>query len=268
MKSPKPGARPGLPHPSRIPPVLQPAQRQPAAHLVRAVSSPAVTVAGGGALQRRPLPAPPVPPNGGTIQPVNWRQAGIAAGLAVGAYGLYRLGRTAYNWWGGGNAGGNAGVNNAAPNNVAVNNPPPQQVGGQHTRNLLNNFLAHRQADNPDLRAHSNVVDPNRAEPQYDRVVNGVTFRINRGHAFRDHATGVTTNPRFSGSVEVIEDAIIQDVLRRLNNGGLPPVRGIAQPGTGLLFRHIPIRYNAVQAGGRIMISDYMVWQGNLNDLT
>jgi hypothetical protein len=50
-------------------------------------------------------------------------------------------------------------------------------------------FLKRRLAANrPD--ADLTVVDKNRSEVQYTKVYEGVTFTINRGHAYKDHATG------------------------------------------------------------------------------
>ncbi|QDV42183.1 hypothetical protein Enr13x_20260 [Stieleria neptunia] len=96
----------------------------------------------------------------------------------------------------------------------------------------------------------------------------GYTFQVSRGHAYRDHATGPATNPRFSGPDKSVEKAIMDDAIRRIEANAIPKVTGIASPGTGVLVHGVPIRYNLVRikkgaAGFMYMISDYMVWQGD-----
>ena len=122
----------------------------------------------------------------------------------------------------------------------------------------------------------SHVVSPPGAEER--RMVNhgGQWFQINRGHAFRDHATGPATNPRFSGPDKATEVAIMNDIIARIGGAGLPAIVGIATAGTGVWVHGTPIRYNVIQlaprpgTGGQplYMISDYMVWQGDPNALT
>jgi hypothetical protein len=131
------------------------------------------------------------------------------------------------------------------------------------------NFFRERVAQNTGHLNAFNVVDAQRPQPQYNTSRDGRAFTINRGHAYLDHATGPKTNPRFSGPPEPVEFAIMDDVNRRLAAGGLPPVTRIALPGTAVLFRHVPIRYNAVTLrDSSVVISDYMVWQGQISDLT
>lgn len=108
------------------------------------------------------------------------------------------------------------------------------------------------------------------AEERRQVVYEGYTFQISRGHAYRDHATGPATNPRFSGPDKSVEKAIMDDAIVRIKANNIPKVTGIASPGTGVLVHGVPIRYNLVRIkngkGGSdfmYMISDYMVWQGD-----
>lgn len=100
----------------------------------------------------------------------------------------------------------------------------------------------------------------------------GTWFEIGRGHAFRDHATGPSTNPRFAGPDKSIEFAIMDAILDRTSGGTkLPKVQKVANPGTGVKVHGTPIRYCAIGLNGKpdtenkayFMISDYMVWQGD-----
>ena len=127
-------------------------------------------------------------------------------------------------------------------------------------------FLRRRLAANrPD--SDLTVVDKNRSEVQYTKVYEGVTFTINRGHAYKDHATGPTTNARFGGPPDSVENAIMKDALRLYKANMLSKPGKISAMGTGIIFRHIPIRYNAISTGkDKIIISDYMVWQGTISE--
>ena len=138
----------------------------------------------------------------------------------------------------------------------------------EHSNRFNDRFLRRRLAENqPDPGFE--VKDANRAELQYTKMYKGVIFVINRDHAFRDHATGPTTNPRFGGPPESVEAAIIEDAFLRWKNGLLKETVKIAAGGPGIIFRHIPIRYNAIMTDeGSIVISDYMVWQGTVGDGT
>jgi hypothetical protein len=105
-------------------------------------------------------------------------------------------------------------------------------------------------------------------EEKREIVYEGYTFRINRGHAYKDHRTGPATNPRFSGPDKAVEKAIMDDAIKRIEANQVPKVAGIGQPGTGVLVHGTPIRYNLIKikgnTGGDVyMISDYMVWQGD-----
>ena len=133
--------------------------------------------------------------------------------------------------------------------------------------NVFNeNFIRRRLAANqPDPGL--TVIDKNRSEVQYTKVYENVTFTINRGHAYRDHATGPTTNARFGGPPDSVENAIIKDAYLLYKADKLTKPGKIAAMGTGIIFRHIPIRYNAISTGkDKIIISDYMVWQGTINE--
>lgn len=128
---------------------------------------------------------------------------------------------------------------------------------------FLKTRLNKNKADN-DLK----VVDVNRSEVQVTKTVENVKFIINRGHAYKDHATGPATNARFGGPPDSVEAALIKDTLWRFREGHLSKPGKIAHFGTGIIFRHIPIRYNAIvtkENPATIVISDYMVWQGTVN---
>lgn len=130
----------------------------------------------------------------------------------------------------------------------------------------LNRLLERRAVENKSP-LHFDVKDASRPEKQYSTIYKGVMFLVSRDHAYRDHATGPTTNPRFGGPPEVVEAAIIEDAFKRWKAGKLNARFKIAAGGPGIIFRHIPIRYNAVMLDdGYIAISDYMVWQGTVGD--
>ena len=136
----------------------------------------------------------------------------------------------------------------------------------RHSNRFNERFLRRRLAENPQDNSMW-VVDKSRAEKQYSKVYKGVLFVINRDHAYRDHATGPTTNPRFAGPADVIENAIITDAFERWIAGKLNEQFKIAAGGPGIVFRHIPIRYNAIMTEeGKIVISDYMIWQGTVGN--
>jgi len=135
------------------------------------------------------------------------------------------------------------------------------QLGNRFNDRFLRRRL---EANNPNLSFE--VKDPTRDELQYTTMYKGVMFLVSRGHAYRDHATGPTTNPRFGGPPEAVEAAIIEDAFKRWKKGQLKVNFKIAAGGPGIIFRHIPIRYNATEVDGTINISDYMVWQGTVGD--
>ncbi len=136
----------------------------------------------------------------------------------------------------------------------------------QHSNRFNDRFLRRHLAENQPNSSFS-VVDPNRGEKQYETQYKGVLFVVNRDHAYRDHATGPSTNPKFSGIAEGVESAIIEDAFDRWRQGKLTGMTRIAAGGPGIIFRHIPIRYNAtVTDDGKIVISDYMVWQGTVGN--
>jgi hypothetical protein len=116
----------------------------------------------------------------------------------------------------------------------------------------------------------SSVVSKEGQEERREIVYRDYTFQISRGHAYRDHATGPATNPRYSGPDKAVEQSIMDDAIKRIEANNIPPVTGIASPGTGVLVHGVPIRYNLVKIKNpkkadsfSYMISDYMVWQGD-----
>jgi hypothetical protein len=116
----------------------------------------------------------------------------------------------------------------------------------------------------------STVVSRPGEEERRTITYRGYSFTISRGHAYRDHATGPATNPRYSGPDKAVERAIMDDAIRRIEAGAIPKVVGIASPGMGVLVHGTPIRYNLVRIKSKTdpekfdyMISDYMVWQGD-----
>lgn len=116
----------------------------------------------------------------------------------------------------------------------------------------------------------SAIVSKPNMEERREITYRGYLFQINRGHAYRDHATGPATNPRFSGPDKAVEQSIMDDAIARIEAGPLPGVVGIASPGTGVLVHGTPIRYNVVRINNArapgtyiYMVSDYMVWQGD-----
>lgn len=116
----------------------------------------------------------------------------------------------------------------------------------------------------------SAIVSKPGQEERREQVYKGYTFQISRGHAYRDHATGPATNPRYSGPDKSVEQALMDDAIKRIEANNIPKVAGIASPGTGALVHGVPIRYNLVKitnpkatGGSAYMISDYMVWQGD-----
>lgn len=121
----------------------------------------------------------------------------------------------------------------------------------------------------------SHIVSQPGQEERRAILYNGYRFIISRGHAYRDHATGPATNPRFSGPDMALEQAIMDDCIRRIQAGPLPKVAGIASPGTAVKVHGTPIRYNVVRIKSATvpndfdyMISDYMVWQNDPGALT
>jgi hypothetical protein len=134
------------------------------------------------------------------------------------------------------------------------------------TTNQFNDaFLQRRLADNPKGEGFTKKPGGH-SEEQFVKVYEGITFTISRGHAYKDHATGPATNARFGGSPEIVETAIMKDAYWRFKAGLLKGPGKIAAMGTGIIFRHIPIRYNAMVRGDTsIAISDYMVWQGTVD---
>ena len=91
--------------------------------------------------------------------------------------------------------------------------------------------------------------------------ISGQRFQFNRGHGYREHRTGPSTNPARAGTPEAVETAIARDVLRRMQSGetlaGRPPP--IANPGPTVVVNGVTIRYNVIRLpDGRIRISDYM----------
>lgn len=136
----------------------------------------------------------------------------------------------------------------------------------QYSNRFNDRFLRHRFETNK-VGSTFNMVDASRTEKQYITLYRGIVFVINRDHAYRDHATGPITNPRFGGPAEIIETIIIQDAFRRWKEGKLKNNYKIAAGGPGVIFREIPVRYNALMTDeGRIVISDYMVWQGTVSE--
>jgi hypothetical protein len=135
----------------------------------------------------------------------------------------------------------------------------------EHSNRFNDRFLRRRLQEN-DPKLSFDVKDSSRAEPQYTTMYKGVMFLVGRGHAYRDHETGPSTNPRFGGPAEIVESAIIEDAFKRRKKGMLKATVKIAAGGPGIIFRHIPIRYNALEVDGTIHISDYMVWQGTVED--
>jgi hypothetical protein len=108
------------------------------------------------------------------------------------------------------------------------------------------------------------------SEERREILYEGYLFQISRGHAYRDHATGPATNPRYGGPDKSVEKAIMDDAIARIKADNIPKVAGIASPGTGVLVHGVPIRYNLVKIKNKkdpstfvYMISDYMVWQGD-----
>ena len=81
------------------------------------------------------------------------------------------------------------------------------------------------------------VKDPSREELQYSTMYKGVMFLVSRGHAYRGHATGPSTNPRFGGPPEAVETAIIEDAFKRWKSGMLKGSVKIAAGGPGIIFR-------------------------------
>ena len=133
-----------------------------------------------------------------------------------------------------------------------------------HSNRFNDRFLRRKLAENQSSLSF-NVKDESRSEKQYSTIYKGIMFLVSRDHAYRDHATGPTTNPRFGGPAEVVETAIIEDAFKRWKSGKLKGSFKIAAGGPGIIFRQIPIRYNAVMLDdGVIAISDYMVWQGTV----
>lgn len=135
----------------------------------------------------------------------------------------------------------------------------------EHSNRFNDRFLRRRLAANTSNLSFE-VKDPARDELQFSTMYKGVMFLVSRGHAYRDHATGPATNPRFGGPAEAVESAIIEDAFKRWKAGKLKGNFRIAAGGPGLIFRHIPIRYNATEVDGVINISDYMVWQGTVGN--
>jgi hypothetical protein len=108
------------------------------------------------------------------------------------------------------------------------------------------------------------------AEERREILYKGYLFQISRGHAYRDHATGPATNPRYAGPDKAVETAVMDNAILRIEANNIPKVAGIASPGTGVLVHGVPIRYNLVKIKNpkdpntfMYMISDYMVWQGD-----
>lgn len=135
----------------------------------------------------------------------------------------------------------------------------------EHSNRFNDRFLRRRLQENKSKLTFE-VKDPARDELQYSTMYKGVMFLVSRGHAYRDHETGPSTNARFGGPAEIVEAAIIEDAFRRWKTGMLKGTFKIAAGGPGIIFRHIPIRYNAIEVDGTINISDYMVWQGTVGD--
>lgn len=134
----------------------------------------------------------------------------------------------------------------------------------QHSNRFNDRFLRRKLGENQSSLNFS-VKDESRSEKQYSTMYKGIMFLVSRDHAYRDHATGPTTNPRFGGPPESVETAIIEDAFKRWKAGKLGQMFRIAAGGPGIIFRGIPIRYNAMMLDdGVIAISDYMVWQGTV----
>lgn len=134
----------------------------------------------------------------------------------------------------------------------------------KHSNRFNDRFLRRRLAENKS-GLNFFVKDESRSELQYTTMYQDIMFIVSRDHAYRDHATGPTTNPRFGGPPEIVEAAIIEDAFKRWKQWKLKGAFKIAAGGTGIIFRQIPIRYNAIMLeDGYIAISDYMVWQGTV----
>jgi hypothetical protein len=91
-----------------------------------------------------------------------------------------------------------------------------------------------------------------------EKVHDRITFVINR-----DLITEPASKARFRGPPESVQNAIIKDACVRAKDAKLRRPETIAALGTGLIFRHIPNRYNGIQTKpATIVFSDDMVWSG------
>ena len=87
----------------------------------------------------------------------------------------------------------------------------------------------------------------------------GIDYQFNTGHAYREHRTGPDSNPQRAGTVDIVEDSIVDDIQQLIASGlTLPELKPGSKPLVQIVtVNSVKIVYIVGTVGGVVRISDY-----------
>lgn len=87
----------------------------------------------------------------------------------------------------------------------------------------------------------------------------GIDYQFNTGHAYREHRTGPDSHPQRAGTVDIVEDSIVDDIQQSLASGvTLPELKPASKPLVQIVtVNSVKIVYRVGKVAGVVRISDY-----------